>query len=158
MMCEKRRVMVKLSTENSPYKLINTQTGEVYDIELKPSRTFKPEWVKLFLACAEWLSKNPLSGESMRVLLFLISKTGYGNRVAVSQKAVEVELGMKQQNVGRAFRQLRDRDVLRKDGDGYTINPLLVWRGSDKARRVAISGRDADVPESLPVQPRLSLR
>ena len=149
---------MKLSTENSPYKLINTQTGEVYDIELKPSKTLKAEWVKLFLACADWLSKNPLSGESMRVLLFLIGKAGYGNRIGVSQSDVSAELGLRKQNVSRAFKQLQERDVLHKEGDGYVLNPLLVWRGSDKKRQAMLgSGRKAELPRSLPVQPQLAL-
>lgn len=74
-----------------------------------------------------------LNGESLRVLLAILFGNGYRNRVSLSHGALASLLGMKRQNVGRAFKTLVDAGLLCEEISGkskvWALSEQIVWRG-----------------------------
>jgi DNA-binding MarR family transcriptional regulator len=84
--------------------------------------------------------KKRVGAEAKNVLLFLLGKIEYENRVGVSQIEIARELGMKKQNVSRAIKALIEEgvlkveDPLRKRRLRMTVSDKYVWRGKLNTR------------------------
>ena len=80
------------------------------------------------------LSKLKLTGETLRVLLYVFSTVGTDfNRVSVSQVKIAEELGLNRQNVNRSFKVLLDEGILFEDvaivgRKIYKVNSEYIFR------------------------------
>ncbi len=78
----------------------------------------------------ESVSKMPLRGESLRVLMYCMSQMDFENHFRHSQTAVCEALGMRKQNVSRAVRELKANGVFNEaETGGLSLNPEIGWRG-----------------------------
>ena len=120
--------------------LINLETGEISNefLILQKKTRIGGIWVRVYQPALEWLiTTNKLRGETLRVLLELITQAGYQN-ILPSQSQIAQRLKMKQASVSRAYRQLYDAQALYKIDRQYYLNPLLCWKGSQKQLEIAI--------------------
>ncbi len=85
----------------------------------------------------EWLSKQNLTGEQLRVLLYVMSKMEFENFLLITQKEVAEKLGLKTPNVSRAFKLLVEKGILiegARTGNvkSYKLDPNLGYKGKAK--------------------------
>lgn len=111
-----------------------------------PSREITPRKIKLtedfqmlFGQGLFWLSKQNLTGEQLRVLIFLISVNEFSNEIYVDHKLMVAHLGLRTQHLSRSIKALVDARILGKTKkvghlQWYRINPHLVWKGSITSR------------------------
>ena len=101
-----------------------------------PSRAkLKENWFMFFQNACEKLSKDKtLSGESFRVLMYLLSHLDFENYIIIKQAEVSQELDMQRSHVSRAIKQLTDKDILIKGQKlgrtySYKLNTTYGWKG-----------------------------
>lgn len=120
--------------------LIDMEDGERLDegtLVYVPKRVrMKEGWFMAMQDGLADLAKQPLRGESMRVLLYLMSQMDYENHIRLSVSAVAEALSMKKQNASRALKELRQRGII-FDGEhaSMRLDPGVGWRGNVKALR-----------------------
>ncbi len=68
------------------------------------------EWIRVYQRMLRQVIKDKaLTGQLLRVLLYLVAYQGYGQGVMVRQATVAEELGIPRPNVSRALRLLCER-------------------------------------------------
>jgi hypothetical protein len=102
------------------------------------------EFLMLFLAGNRELARDKeLTGTVLRVFLYSVGHIDYENLISISQTDIAKELGMKQQDVSKAFRILATKGIfLEGDKQGvyrdYYLNEEYGWRGRGKTRQKRI--------------------
>ena len=116
----------------------DTQTGEItpltgYSFVAQPRKKngFK-EFFAMGQPAAIHLAKNITSGETLRVFLAICADVQMENHVIVNQSDIARRLNMKQQNVGRAMKELLTKkycSLVRNSADSQAINSILQSSG-----------------------------
>lgn len=83
------------------------------------------------------LVKNPVSGESRRVLDLLCAVLDFENFVQISQPQIGEFCGMKKQNVNTAIKELCDRGIIVRGVKvgrvwTYRLSPSFGFKGNSK--------------------------
>jgi DNA-binding MarR family transcriptional regulator len=121
-------------------KLLDSDTGEVIDdgqVILVPNRIkMKEDWFMAMQSGLEMLAKAKLRGESMRVLLYLMSQMEFENYMRPTLNEIAENLKMNRGNVSRAIRELKAKRVL-IDGEheSLRLESSYGWRGKVKTLR-----------------------
>ena len=95
-------------------------------------------WIMNSQEALELLAKDrDLTGETLRVLLFLMAYLDFENWIQIPQSKIAKNLGLQKQNVSRAIILLEKKEiVLRgpKIGKSYAfrLNPDFGWKGKVK--------------------------
>jgi len=112
------------------FGIISKRTGEIYDAELRIQKRRGSKFMKIWqdTGWTERISK--LQGNSLKVLIYLLEVATWENRVP-GTKGVAVGMGMKQPHVSKAYRELVRSDLLQKREDGYRLNHMFCWMGTD---------------------------
>lgn len=121
-------------------KLLDSDTGEVIDdgqVVYVPRRIkMKEDWFMAMQSGLEWLAKKKLRGESMRVLLYLMSQMEFENYVRPTLNEIAEALQMQRGNVSRAIRELRAAGVLiNGEHESLRLESSFGWRGKVKSLR-----------------------
>ena len=89
--------------------------------------------MKVFVASKqELLRRNPsLHGYSHRVLAWLETLVGWGNRIPSPTKVAETS-EMPASTVFRAYKELETAECIYKLDGAYFLSPLVGWHGSNK--------------------------
>lgn len=97
-------------------KLVDSDTGEVIDdgrlVHVPPKVRLGEDWFMAKHEGFEALAKAKLRGESMRVLLWLMSQMEFENYLRPTLNEIAEALQMQRGNVSRALRELRAKGVL----------------------------------------------
>lgn len=94
------------------------------------------DWLMIFHRGTMAMALDPeIRGETYRVFMYVLSHIDYENRILVTQMDVVKGIGMKQQSVNRAFKQLTQKGILlegKKYGTvkTYYLNIDYGWKGS----------------------------
>ena len=115
-------------------KLLDTDTGEEIDggkLIFVPKRArIREAWFMAFADGFEMIAKKKLSGEAMRVLMFLLSRMDFENHIWQRQKQVAEALSMHRTSVSRAVKELCQAGILSpKEEGGWTLSYDVAWRG-----------------------------
>ena len=79
------------------------------------------------------LQEHKLQATTFRVLFRILALVARGDVVAISQTGVAGDLGMSKQQVHKAWRELRNAQILLLDESGHEyLNVNLFYRGSPK--------------------------
>ena len=78
-----------------------------------------------------------LSGESLRVLHFLLVKARFWN-IVPGPAEVALLLGMLQPNASRSYAELLKADFLCKQKGVFSLHPLFCWKGTDAQWKEAV--------------------
>jgi len=88
------------------------------------------------------LQQYQLAGTTFRVLFRILALVARGDVVAISQTGVAGDLGMSKQQVHKAWRQLRESQILLLDQSGHEyLNVNLFYRGSPKDLMGGMGGK-----------------
>jgi DNA-binding MarR family transcriptional regulator len=149
-------------TQKNNVRLVDTETGELLSQGVFVYVTGKVKWKEGFFmgfqSAFEKLAQDAdLTGQPMRVLLFLFSRLNFENYVAVPQTEVSEMLDMRKERVSEAVRKLVEKGVLLKGPklgrmQSYQLNSHYGWKGSirnlEQARRdhlrLAVSNSEAE--------------
>lgn len=121
-------------------KLLDSDSGEVVDggdLVYVPKRIrMKEGWFMAMQDGLAMLAKEPVRGESMRVLLYLMSQMDYENYMRPTICEIAEQLHMKKQNVSRAMKELRERRIV-IDGphESLRLESSYGWRGKVRTLR-----------------------
>jgi biotin operon repressor len=123
-------------------ELYSEEAGRIIE-SIKKSRSKTLSFVSVWQQSQVELAKY-LSGSSLKVLLYLISKMKYENLVFdVTQRLISEELGMSSRTVIRSLQELEEVGVIahtnKKNGRIYRINPAYACKGSFMKIRYAMS-------------------
>ncbi len=119
------------------YKLIDGETGEIYDAEIRLHKTIGEIWMKVYQVAMESLLQRKLKGSSLTVMNLLLAKAKYQNQIPTQVK-LAVLAGMTTAQISRAYKELTQAGFLYKKEGVYTIDPRVAWKGTDKDRDKAI--------------------
>lgn len=83
------------------------------------------------------LAQQDLTGEQLKILMFVFGKLDFENYISLMQKDVADALKLQKQNVSRAFKVLVERGILiegPKVGrmNTYRLDPYFGWKGKEK--------------------------
>lgn len=114
--------------------LINMDTKEMMDdgkVIYFPNKVrIKEGWFMAMQDGFERLAKEPVRGETMRVLLYLMSKMDFENWLRTTHGEIAQSLTMKRSNVSRSMRELRERQIVFVDRENrLVLDPSFGWRG-----------------------------
>lgn len=129
-------------------ELLDQETGEVmYAVFPVIPKLKTKRWFMAFqdpiLSIAQ---DKELSGEPLRVLLYLMSKIDYENYLQVMQKRISEDLDMHKVNVSKAIKMLVDKGIILegpKIGQckTYRLNEHYGWKGKVKNLQKASAER-----------------
>jgi DNA-binding MarR family transcriptional regulator len=123
---------------------VDASTGEIldnndYQIIAIPRRIkLKEGWFMAFQEAFEALAVDKdLSGQTMKVLMFLMSKLSFENYIGLEQKEISTKLAIHKSDVSSAMRTLVGKGILEigpKLGRSktYKLNPFYGWKGRIK--------------------------
>lgn len=116
---------------------INTETGEIIGrmvwMPYRPRLTER--WFMAFQDAFEEIAKDPdMTGENLRVLMYLYSKLDFENYIQQSQNDIAKALGMRKENVSRAMRTLSGKQIVMEGprvgrSKCFRLNPNYGWKG-----------------------------
>lgn len=100
-------------------------------------------FVKLYLAAADWFANIDLTGQQYRVLFKLFSRLDYDNYIRISQKEIADELGIRFQHVSNTIRYFIERGIITEGGrigrnKTYRLNPNIGFKGNKDSNVVSI--------------------
>ena len=90
------------------------------------------------------LADRTITMVGMRVLLAMLERMDFENRVDEAQKELAVELGLAPSDLSRACRLLLECGFLERMGNRrgwYRVSPRLCWKGNVKSLKDAIEAR-----------------
>ncbi|GFE72237.1 helix-turn-helix domain-containing protein [Chroococcus sp. FPU101] len=118
---------------------VDQDTGEVLDgvivycgVKHNP---YAKGWVMNSQDALELLAKDKdLTGETLRVLMFLMARLDFENWIQITVTEIGKELELKQPNVSRAILLLEEKGIILrgpKVGRSYAfrLNPYYGWKG-----------------------------
>ena len=95
-------------------------------------------WIMSSQEALELLAKDKeLTGETLRVLLFLMAHLDFENWIQITQSEIAKNLSLQKQNVSRAIIALEKKEIILrgpKIGKSYAfrLNPDFGWKGKVK--------------------------
>ena len=115
------------------HAVIDTITGEMFDIRLVPRKRSPGGWVKLFQqAKVDLMLRNPsLCGQSYRILAYLEGVSSWHNLIP-GPAEVSKALDIPRPSVSRAYADLSDAGFIVKVGTRYHLSPMIAWKGTDR--------------------------
>ena len=95
------------------------------------------DWVALYQNAISTIADMNIPHEQERVFLKLLSKVDFDNYLRVSQTEIADELKMKQSNVARAMKELKDRNIIVEGpraglNKTYRLNPYIAHKGKNR--------------------------
>ena len=128
------------TTQINRIGLLDRDTGEVIDegnlVYVPKKIRIKEGWFMAMQDGLEMLARKPVRGESMRVLLYLMSKMDFENYVRPTVGEIAEALGMKKQNASRAIKELRERQIVIDGAHGsMRLESSYGWRGKVRTLR-----------------------
>jgi transposase-like protein len=96
------------------------------------------------------LQDHKLGATTFRVLFRVLALVSRGDVVAISQTGVAGDLGMSKQQVHKAWRELREAQILLLDESGHEyLNVNLFYRGSPKDLMAGAGGKRLEQSSQL---------
>ena len=124
--------------EKVDFGLLNKQTGEYFDAELRLTRQRKGGFMKLWQDVGWEKNLGELQGASLRVLFRLTNVAAWGNSVPGPAETAKV-MGMQRSNASHAYSELAKAGFLCKEEGRYYLNPLFCWKGRDEQYESAVA-------------------
>ena len=126
---------------NKYIEQVDRETGEVMQgcmvyIPYRPRLTER--WFMAFQDTFIEIAKDPdMTGETMKVLMYLFGKLDFENFIQQTQIDVAEGLGMRKQNVNRAMQILTAKQIVLEGpkvrrSKCYRLNPNYGWKGKVK--------------------------
>lgn len=116
--------------------IVNDETNDIEGYEDCGERnTLGVHWVATFQTGMMWLAQQDITGEQLKVFLYLIGQLSFDNWLRVKQSEISDHLNISQSHVSRALKKLLDLDVIAKGPmagrfNTYRLNPRLAHRGA----------------------------
>jgi len=124
---------------------VDVETGEILGrmvwVPYKPRLTER--WFMAFQDTFIEIAKDPdMTGETMKVLMYLFGKLDFENFIQQSQQDIAKALGMKKQNISRAIRVLVSKQIIFEGprvgrSKCFRLNPNYGWKGKVKTLQEA---------------------
>lgn len=133
---------------SSKFKITNMQTGEdmqgIHMYVLPKQKVAFKEFMFLNQEYLDELLDSGFDGNTIRVLLALLRRVDFGNKIPVTQSEIAERLGMDVSNFTRYVSKLVKAGIVIRDGKSgrnayLSISTDLVWKGSPKSHKEAIS-------------------
>ncbi|MDD5503571.1 MAG: winged helix-turn-helix domain-containing protein [Candidatus Thermoplasmatota archaeon] len=126
-------------TKDDKVQTVNQKTGEkkegyfVYVAYPKPKITGN-RWMMTFQdSLAIIATDDDMTGQTLKVLLLLMSELEFENYITIKQVAVAEKLKMHKPDVSKAMRILVNKGIILKVKEGtttgYKLNPHYGWKG-----------------------------
>ena len=124
-----------MSDKEKILTVIDKETGEIQARVKLADRTFgKQRWLAMFQEAMTWISgQHDMTGEQLKVMLNLIGRMEYDNRIIFKTKDVAESVGIHPNNVSRALKVLKDKEIIYKDPNNdnvYKLNPHIGHKGT----------------------------
>lgn len=118
-------------------EMVDSETGEVlrgFPVFFPRKFIFQERFFMLFQdQIGELATDREMTGESLRLLMFLFSKMDFENYVYISQMEIAEQLAIARSSVCRAMKLLVEKKVVIVSGKGmnkrYRLNPIYGWKG-----------------------------
>ena len=124
---------------------VDVETGEILGrmvwVPYKPRLTER--WFMAFQDTFIEIAKDPdMTGETMKVLMYLFGKLDFENFIQQSQQDIAKALGMQKQNISRAIRVLVSKQIIFEGprvgrSKCFRLNPNYGWKGKVKTLQEA---------------------
>lgn len=101
-------------------------------------------WVATFQDGMAWLAKqDDITGEQLRVFLYLVSRLDFDNYLKVPQKDISEDLNLHKSNVSKAIKKLVEKDIITVGpmaghSKTYRLNPRIAHRGAKNYKETVI--------------------
>lgn len=127
-------------TDGYIHSEINPETGEV-ERQYAVVPIFKKKLKEgFFMAIQEgflYLAQLDLTGEQLRVLLYIMGKLDFENYICLTQKSVAEALNLHKSNVSKAFKVLAEKGIIHEGPKvgktkTYRLDPSFGYKGRYK--------------------------
>ena len=115
---------------SAEFGLINKQTGEIFDAELRIKRR-GGRFMKFWQGTQFNNKLDDLQGNSVKILIHLMSVAGYNNSIPNATKLSKL-INKSRPLISRAYAELAKAGFLVKIDNEYCLSPFLCWKGSDQ--------------------------
>lgn len=127
-----------------PIKLVNPDTGDVYDAERVIKFTNHQNFVKCYIA--DLVHALSSISVKMDVVMFILDNTNYLTNQYLGSVRKTAELtGISYPTVQATFKLLEENNLIKKIATGvYMVNPSMLVKGSETKKHLLIDYYDAD--------------
>ena len=120
--------------------LIDTDTGELINLDAndRPVKNGRePSWFKGIKKGFRELSKMDMSAGEMQILLGIMGRLKYGNRIIINQTEWAAEIKCSRESVSRSLAKLEERNIISKLARNprsaeFRLNPSYCWCGLER--------------------------
>ena len=121
--------------------IVDDDTGEVKGFFPLKSKNLGIGWFAMYQHPAEWIASLRLTGEQYSVLWFLMSRLDFDNYLRVSLAEIAERIGIKDVNVSRAMRRLKELDIITEGPPAgkfktYRLNPYIAHKGTNRENTI----------------------
>ena len=121
--------------------IVDDDTGEVKGFFPLKSKNLGIGWFAMYQHPAEWIASLRLTGEQYSVLWFLMSRLDFDNYLRVSRAEIAERIGIKDVNVSRAMRRLKELDIITEGPPAgkfktYRLNPYIAHKGTNRENTI----------------------
>lgn len=92
-------------------------------------------WAAVFQDGVEWLAQQDVTGQQLKVFLFLLARLDFDNWLRIKHHEICDSLGINKYQASKSLKRLLDLDVIAKGPmagkyNTYRLNPRIAHRGS----------------------------
>ena len=143
-----------LPTEKKYIMVMDETTGKIKGCFPLKSKNLGTGWIAVYQDMVSNIAEWNLPQEQYRVFLKLLGRVDFENYLTISQGELAQELGMKQPNISKAIKALREKKVIIEGpraglNKTYRFNPYIAHKGADRDNTIAdfnsaLKNRNAD--------------
>jgi hypothetical protein len=146
-------------TKDDKVQTVNSKTGEIKDgyfvyIPYPKPKITANRWIMTFQDSLKLIATDKdMTGQTLKVMLLLMSDLEFENYITIKQVAIAKELGIHKVDVSKAMKLLVEKGIILKVKEGsttgYKLNPNYGWKGKasnmQKERERIVKERVVDI-------------
>lgn len=130
-----------LPKEKRYIMITDEETGKIKGCFPLKKKNLGNGWIALYQQAISNIADMNLSTEQYRVFLKLLSKVDFENYLTVSQQDIANELDMKQSNVSKAIKKLKELNIIVEGpraglNKTYRLNPYIAHKGTNRDKTI----------------------
>ena len=115
-------------------KLLNTETGEQFDLDIFAEKVSKRGWQRAYAENVADYFRIAKGDTSVRILAYLLEVKDGKNQIVASQREISRELNVSLDAVSRVIKALMKRGLIELKKQGvYMLDPQIMRYGSKTA-------------------------
>ncbi len=132
---------VSFLPKEKKYIMVTDEKGKIKGCFPLEKKNLGNGWVAVYQEVITQVAKEKLTGEQCSVFLYLLGKVDFENYLTINQSDVAQALGIRQPNVARAIKKLKELNIIVEGpraglNKTYRLNPYVAHKGKNRKETI----------------------